>query len=855
VTQAPPAHLDAAAAEALLRLSLAPDAPPGDCAAALERASVQLSCVGAAPPPSLLAASLQALQQAWQAASAAEAESEALQAWLRAAYDACAAARRRTPTSPPPPAAWLSALFSRLESPRTGDWEAGPLRSLLLWAYRGWAGERADLRRRLGALLASAAAAPPPEPPPALQGALEACADMCEGLRACGPGGPAAASAAQLLALLLQLLRAPWAAPAAAPPGAEPRTALAPLAPALWRSLRGLLRAGPPRLGAAAAEGLAAAWPPAAPGDAPKCELLLEGLARVLEAAGGPSAAEPPALRPALALLAAAAGHERASVAARAARAAAAAPARALAGPGGAAAALRALLPPLLAAGQPHWSEQVRLARRDALLALRALDAAAFSAQAAALLGGAEAAAALLARLAPPPPPPAAGSEALSLRLRAQPLAAGVGFNDLVWCERLGSGAAATVHRCLVRAPGAPASAWRRVAAKRLPLAPSAGRPRPAAAAARELSALRAAAHPGCARLVAAFRYNAELVVLLELGERGDLQQALETRGSLAPAAAAFLAAELAAALGAVHSAGLAFGDLKCENVVLTASGHAKLADFGAARPLPGSAPGERAAGGDAQRALLAALRAGDWRSQAGLGGAAEAAAAADEAEAAAEEAEAALEGTCAYLSPQLVAGGAPDAASDAWALGCLLTRCLSGRLPLWAAETGALLRAIAAWEGLPAAALPAAAPPEARAAVAALLHPRADGRLGGGAGGMEEVAAAPWLAPLRGLPLHELQPPPMGPGLVAAGARAGASAAHQPPRLNSVLWSRTAGGTSLLSAAELEAARAGVEAGAVAETDAEHGAPWTQAPLGRPPSASRLRGAAAPGALVEEDE
>jgi len=127
--------------------------------------------------------------------------------------------------------------------------------------------------------------------------------------------------------------------------------------------------------------------------------------------------------------------------------------------------------------------------------------------------------------------------------------------------------------------------------------------------------------------------------------------------------------------------------------VLLTLSGHAKLTDFGAARPLPGSAAALATLA--KARHVLLELRDGDWRAKAAAEQAAEAAAAAPmevdapmevgapavdaEAEAAAiaeAEAEAAaarLEGTATYLSPELVAGGRPTVASDCWAFGCTL--------------------------------------------------------------------------------------------------------------------------------------------------------------------------------------
>jgi serine/threonine protein kinase len=54
------------------------------------------------------------------------------------------------------------------------------------------------------------------------------------------------------------------------------------------------------------------------------------------------------------------------------------------------------------------------------------------------------------------------------------------------------------------------------------------------------------------------------------------------------------------------------------------------------------------------------------------------------------------LEGTTAYLSPEVIRGGASTSvASDCWALGCVVYQCLAGRPPLWA-ETQSAVRVAA---------------------------------------------------------------------------------------------------------------------------------------------------------------
>jgi serine/threonine-protein kinase len=117
----------------------------------------------------------------------------------------------------------------------------------------------------------------------------------------------------------------------------------------------------------------------------------------------------------------------------------------------------------------------------------------------------------------------------------------------------------------------------------------------------------------------------------------GDL---LRRRGTLPPPLAAEIAGQVCAALAAAHAQGVVHCDVKPGNVLLTADGQAKLADFGIAK----------AAG--------APVLTGD-----GL-----------------------VLGTAAYLAPEQAQGGPVDARSDVYALGCVLYQLLTGAPPFGSA-------------------------------------------------------------------------------------------------------------------------------------------------------------------------
>mmetsp|Transcript_51391 Transcript_51391/g.62856 ORF Transcript_51391/g.62856 Transcript_51391/m.62856 type:complete len:349 (+) Transcript_51391:3-1049(+) len=188
----------------------------------------------------------------------------------------------------------------------------------------------------------------------------------------------------------------------------------------------------------------------------------------------------------------------------------------------------------------------------------------------------------------------------------------------------------------------------------------------------REICVLKMLSHPGIARMVAAFRYRDGAYLVLEYAHKGDLHDMLRALGKLQEDVAQFFVGEVVAALCAIHDTGFVYSDLKPENVVITSSNHAKLTDFGGCRPITDQAAA------NCRRALLKRLRDGDWRAQ-------------DAPEVPISECEEEIiddgrvEGTMIYLPPEVVKGGTPSLASDAWALGCLLYQLLTGRPPVWA--------------------------------------------------------------------------------------------------------------------------------------------------------------------------
>ena len=158
--------------------------------------------------------------------------------------------------------------------------------------------------------------------------------------------------------------------------------------------------------------------------------------------------------------------------------------------------------------------------------------------------------------------------------------------------------------------------------------------------------------HPHIVPIFDAGQAGGTPFIVMRLIDGEDLGRRLRAGGPLAPSRALPILRAAAAALDAAHARGLVHRDVKPANVLLEGSGPAQrvyLTDFGLARPHPPEA---------------GLTSSGQWM------------------------------GTLDYAAPEQVAGGALDARTDVYALGCLLYAMLTGRAPF--AAVGGLEKATA---------------------------------------------------------------------------------------------------------------------------------------------------------------
>ena len=156
----------------------------------------------------------------------------------------------------------------------------------------------------------------------------------------------------------------------------------------------------------------------------------------------------------------------------------------------------------------------------------------------------------------------------------------------------------------------------------------------------REAQAAANLSHPNIVPVFDWGEADRTYYIVMEYVDGEPLSSIIRTQAPLSPTRAAAIAADIAKALSYAHRHGVVHRDVKPGNVLITADGQVKVADFGIAR----------------------AIGAGESVTQTGL-----------------------VMGTATYFSPEQAQGLGVDGRSDIYALGVVLYEMVTGRPPFTA--------------------------------------------------------------------------------------------------------------------------------------------------------------------------
>lgn len=159
-----------------------------------------------------------------------------------------------------------------------------------------------------------------------------------------------------------------------------------------------------------------------------------------------------------------------------------------------------------------------------------------------------------------------------------------------------------------------------------------------------EIKLARKITHPNVLRTFDFGEIDGLPYISMEYVRGMTLRYLLKQAGRVPYSAGLRIARQLAAGLAAAHEVGVLHRDIKPENLILEASGNAKLMDFGIARPIQRSAPGQTRPG--------------------------------------------MFVGTPHYSAPEQLAGDDVDARADIYSCGVVLCEMFCGRLPFSGGNT-----------------------------------------------------------------------------------------------------------------------------------------------------------------------
>ncbi|GAA5878656.1 hypothetical protein JCM3774_000441 [Rhodotorula dairenensis] len=206
-----------------------------------------------------------------------------------------------------------------------------------------------------------------------------------------------------------------------------------------------------------------------------------------------------------------------------------------------------------------------------------------------------------------------------------------------------------------------------------------------------ERSTLAHVHHPFVVNLFCTFQDEANLYMLLEFVQGGELFSHLRRAGRFSADVARFYIANLVLVLDYLHKQDIIYRDLKPENLLIGADGHIKVADFGFAKYVQ-------------DRTFT-------------------------------------LCGTPEYLAPEIITATGHGAAADWWALGVLLFELLAGYPPFFADNPLEIYEKILKGKF----AVPAHIDPVAKDLIRRLLTADLTQRLGNLHNGAQDVMDHPW--------------------------------------------------------------------------------------------------------------
>ena len=218
--------------------------------------------------------------------------------------------------------------------------------------------------------------------------------------------------------------------------------------------------------------------------------------------------------------------------------------------------------------------------------------------------------------------------------------------------------------------------------------------------------------HPLILELIQTFNTRDQLFMLMELVQGGELWSYIYEKLDLIPRTGCggftsrtsmFYAGCVISAFEHVHSLGVAYRDLKPENLLLGPTGFVKLIDFGFAKHIPFKK-------GDVMHAKSFTLC-----------------------------------GTPEYLSPELVLSKGHDKSVDYWALGCLVYELMVGRTPFQDDHQPEIFRKIIHSERC--LVFPRGFDSRCADLVRRLLAQNPAFRLGNLMGGVEDIKTHPWFS------------------------------------------------------------------------------------------------------------